>query len=81
MPTKFRVKPPQKWPKGVENRNKGLEWILKHVEETGDDSGVFYFADDDNTYDIRLFEEVPVVDFTNILRKAFASADPYSIKI
>ena len=58
MPTKFRVKPPAQWPKGVENRNKGLEWILKHVEETGDDSGVFYFADDDNTYDIRLFEEV-----------------------
>ena len=59
MPTKFRVKPPAQWPKGVVNRNKGLEWILKHVEETGDDSGVFYFADDDNTYDIRLFEEVP----------------------
>ena len=58
MPPKFRIKPADSWPKGVENRNKGLEWVLKHVKETGDDSGVFYFADDDNTYDIRLFEEV-----------------------
>ena len=60
MPTKFRVKKANTWPKGVENRNKGLEWIIKHVQATGDDSGVFYFADDDNTYDIRLFEEVGV---------------------
>jgi hypothetical protein len=58
MPPKFRIKAASSWPKGVENRNRGLEWILKHAKETGDDSGVFYFADDDNTYDIRLFEEV-----------------------
>ena len=58
MPIRYRVKDPKFWPKGVENRNKGVEWIVKHVEQTGDDSGVFYFADDDNTYDIRIFEEV-----------------------
>ena len=44
-------------PRGVLQRNKGLAWLrgnpdkLHHV-------GVVYFADDDNTYDIRLFEEV-----------------------
>lgn len=58
MPNKYRMKETKTWPKGVENRNKGVEWIIKHVQETGDDSGVFYFADDDNTYDIRLFDEV-----------------------
>ena len=58
MPNKYRLKEAKTWPKGVENRNQGVEWIIKHVQETGDDSGVFYFADDDNTYDIRLFEEV-----------------------
>ena len=41
-------------PKGVSNRNKGLHWILKH----GVDNAVVYFADDDNTYDLRLFHEV-----------------------
>ena len=41
-------------PKGVANRNLGLEWVLENSEE----GGVVYFADDDNTYDLRLFNEV-----------------------
>ncbi|KAK7079168.1 hypothetical protein SK128_021600 [Halocaridina rubra] len=45
---KYKVKP-----KGVSNRNGGMEWIRQHATE-----GVLYFADDDNTYDIRLFEEI-----------------------
>ena len=44
-------------PKGVSNRNKGLEWILKF----GVDDAVAYFADDDNTYDLRLFHEVSIL--------------------
>ena len=40
--------------KGVSNRNKGLEWVIQN----GDENGVFYFADDDNTYDSELFTEV-----------------------
>ena len=35
-------------------RNEAIRWIVENVE--GD--GVMYFADDDNTYDLRLFEEV-----------------------
>ena len=50
-------------PKGVSNRNKGLHWILKH----GVDNAVVYFADDDNTYDLRLFHEVRQFLFVNIL--------------
>ena len=57
MPDKYRkTKGPH--PSGVENRNRALDWISKKVEETGDDSGVIYFADDDNTYNLRIFEEV-----------------------
>ncbi len=41
-------------PRGVVQRNEGLGWIRDHAR--GD--GVVYFADDDNTYDIRLFEEM-----------------------
>ena len=51
----------QSWihrPRGVSNRNKAIEWIRKNAE-----SGVVYFADDDNTYDIRVFEEVIPVQF------------------
>ena len=40
-------------PRGVANRNAALGWLRNNAK-----SGVLYFADDDNTYDIRLFEEV-----------------------
>ena len=40
-------------PRGVANRNAALDWVRSHCT-----SGVVYFADDDNSFDIRLFEEV-----------------------
>jgi beta-1,3-glucuronyltransferase len=52
MPEPFKKKKGAK-PRGVSNRNRGLEWLRANAK-----SGVFYFADDDNTYDIQLFEEV-----------------------
>jgi hypothetical protein len=52
MPTKYKNGKGAK-PRGVANRNLGLKWAIENVDE-----GVVYFADDDNTYDIRLFEEV-----------------------
>ena len=58
MPEYWRNQSAISWPKGVANRNKGLHWIYHYTQNIGDTSGVLYFADDDNTYDIRLFEEV-----------------------
>ena len=55
MPDLFKRKKGAK-PRGVSNRNRGLEWLRINTK-----SGVFYFADDDNTYDVRLFEEVSTV--------------------
>ncbi|XP_076243825.1 glucuronyltransferase P isoform X2 [Calliopsis andreniformis] len=52
MPEKYKQKKGAK-PRGVSNRNRGLQWIRANAT-----SGVFYFADDDNTYDIALFEEI-----------------------
>ncbi|XP_042871721.1 galactosylgalactosylxylosylprotein 3-beta-glucuronosyltransferase P-like isoform X2 [Penaeus japonicus] len=40
-------------PRGVANRLSGLEYIRENAKD-----GVFYFADDDNSYDIRLFEQM-----------------------
>ena len=60
MPPIHKEKPDQdgNYPRGVSNRNAGLEFVLRHVQTTGDTSGVIYFADDDNTYSSKLFEEV-----------------------
>lgn len=51
MPAKFRKNKVK--PRGVSNRNLGLEWIRANASE-----GVLYFADDDNTYDLDIFDEV-----------------------
>lgn len=54
MPESFKKKRGSK-PRGVSNRNRGLQWLRANATE-----GVFYFADDDNTYDIALFNEVNI---------------------
>ena len=51
--------------RGVPQRNMGLNWIRSSchtlLEEQGVScNGVVYFMDDDNKYDLRLFEEVRV---------------------
>lgn len=43
--------------RGVDQRNLGLRWIRENIKDT---TGVVYLADDDNTYDIELFEEVGI---------------------
>ena len=44
-------------PRGVEQRNTAIEWLLKNVDATKN-PGVVYFADDDNTYGLQIFDEV-----------------------
>ncbi|RUS83156.1 hypothetical protein EGW08_009103, partial [Elysia chlorotica] len=59
-PPKFKMasKDPN-WlkPRGVLQRNAGLDWLRnqKHIVA---DRGVLYFADDDNTYSLDLFQEM-----------------------
>ena len=61
MPAKYRASKGAK-PRGVANRSLGLEWVIENRDE-----GMVYFADDDNTYDIRLFQEVGKLVFMNVL--------------
>ena len=59
-PSEYKLKPKDpNWlkPRGVLQRNKGLSWLRQNVDKNKTD-GVVYFADDDNTYDLQLFEEV-----------------------
>ena len=42
----------------MEQRNTGLKWLR---EQQTDCSGVVYFADDDNKFDLRVFAEVRAV--------------------
>ncbi|KAJ6634718.1 Galactosylgalactosylxylosylprotein 3-beta-glucuronosyltransferase P [Pseudolycoriella hygida] len=51
MPNKFKKNKVK--PRGVSNRNRGLDWIRANATD-----GVFYFADDDNTYDLQIFHEM-----------------------
>ena len=44
-------------PRGVEQRNAGLSWLRQHYG-AGNCNGVVYFGDDDNKYDLRLFDDV-----------------------
>lgn len=52
MPEVFKKKKGGK-PKGVSNRLAGLNWLKSNVQQ-----GVMFFADDDNSYDVRLFQEM-----------------------
>lgn len=48
-------------PRGVEQRNEGLRWLREDRRPQpgeGRQRGVVYFADDDNTYSVQIFEEV-----------------------
>jgi len=48
-----------KKPRGVIQRNEGLDWLRENARlKGGTVDGVIYFADDDNTYDIRVFEDM-----------------------
>ena len=59
-PKEVKLKPDDpNWlkPRGVLQRNLGLSWIRKNLNPAKQ-PGVVYFADDDNTYDLRIFAEV-----------------------
>ncbi|GJQ67002.1 GlcAT-P [Trypoxylus dichotomus] len=53
MPEEYKKKKKGPKPRGVSNRNKGLAWVRANAT-----TGVLYFADDDNTYDLEIFNEM-----------------------
>ncbi len=73
MPSKYIELEPGSRPRGVSNRNAGLRWIYDLVNATGDSRGAFYFADDDNTYDIRILEEIRYTQQVSMFPVGFLS--------
>ena len=49
-------------PRGVLQRNLALHWLRNNID-IPTQKGVVYFADDDNTYSLKLFEEVSFILF------------------
>ena len=45
-------------PRGVLQRNEALIWLRENSDRARSNGGVIYFADDDNTYSIELFDEM-----------------------
>ncbi|XP_008935329.1 PREDICTED: galactosylgalactosylxylosylprotein 3-beta-glucuronosyltransferase 1-like [Merops nubicus] len=52
---------PSHTPRGTLQRNLGLRWLRDSFSSTSPPEGVVYFADDDNTYSLELFEEVRAI--------------------
>ncbi|XP_076381638.1 glucuronyltransferase I [Megalopta genalis] len=58
-PTSYKLgrnDPNWKKPRGVEQRNTALHWLRENRKTT--EKGIVFFADDDNTYSIKLFQEM-----------------------
>lgn len=45
-------------PRGTMQRNLALRWLRETFNANSSQAGIVYFADDDNTYSLELFEEV-----------------------
>ena len=66
-------------PKGVSSRNAGVNWIIDndfHGNVRG--PGVIYFGDDDNTYDLSLFEEIRWTKKVSMLPVGFIGEDAFT---
>lgn len=49
---------------GVEQRNAGLNWLRQHLNEKR--RGIVYFMDDDNTYSLKVFDEMRKVKIVGV---------------
>ncbi|GAB1601372.1 galactosylgalactosylxylosylprotein 3-beta-glucuronosyltransferase 1-like [Argonauta hians] len=59
-PDSYKLKPSDpNWlkPRGVHQRNIALSWLRKFID-IKTQKGVLYFADDDNTYSLKVFDEM-----------------------
>lgn len=57
-------------PRGTMQRNLALRWLRETFNINSSQAGIVYFADDDNTYSLELFEEVSAGMFESFLQNS-----------
>lgn len=57
-------------PRGTMQRNLALRWLRETFNINSSQAGIVYFADDDNTYSLELFEEVSAGIFESFLQNS-----------
>ncbi|XP_057236810.1 galactosylgalactosylxylosylprotein 3-beta-glucuronosyltransferase 1-like [Malurus melanocephalus] len=68
---------PSHTPRGTLQRNLGLHWLRDSFSNTAPPEGVVYFADDDNTYSLELFEEMRYTRRVSVWPVAFVGGLRY----
>ncbi|CAH8462469.1 unnamed protein product [Schistosoma bovis] len=63
-------------PKGILQRNLGLQWLRQNLI-LGRNKGVLYIADDDNSYNLRIFEEMRGTNKVSTWPVGFAGELPW----
>ena len=63
-------------PKGVSGRNAAVNWIIYNDFQLS--PGVIYFGDDDNTYDLSLFEEIRQTEKLSMFPVGFIGRGAFS---
>ena len=63
-------------PRGVSSRNAAVKWIID--QEMILPPGVAYFGDDDNTYDLKLFEEIRLTKKVSMFPVGFIGTNGFS---
>ncbi|XP_064382105.1 galactosylgalactosylxylosylprotein 3-beta-glucuronosyltransferase I-like isoform X2 [Halichondria panicea] len=76
-PPSYRPRPgadryKEMYSRGVKQRNLGLGWIRKHCSIVKNCTGAVYFMDDDNKYDLRLFEEIRKTENVSVFPVGFS---------
>ena len=67
------LSPPTQYHRGVDQRN----LALRTVAAMGETNAVVYFADDDNTYDLDVFEEMRTARKVAVWPVAFVGGQTY----
>ena len=76
IPKMYRKAKLRDTPRGVSSRRAGLAWVMDNVE-----AGIIYFGDDDNTYDMRLFQQITLTRTVSMFPVGFVASQGVSSPI